>query len=954
MRASSVLRIHRVFPRHRKTNQDSIGSLLRDRLQTSLDGVVRESASAQPISPSALRHSRNGLLALFGWIAIVSYLEGPASQAHVPQISITSPALIPILRSGDGSLSNARPYSTSSTRRLHTSASSSKPASARRLQDSILSDSHGQPLLDAGSAASSAASAASPSSLRQRARYGSLAHVPEAHGSWWNRIGLSFLRSSSNVAEDGVSTRSKKASAALQGKGKIYDHMRHPSLYEPVLVPRHPIVLCHGLYGFDVRGPFFGLEIHYWANVLDILRKKVGADVLIHGVPPTGSIQERAEALHRFLCSEEAGVRGKKLNFIGHSMGGLDVRHLITNIKPKPEEYIPISLTTISTPHRGSPFMDWCNANIGIGNEYIERALEEARAQRSNPSQPIGSRGPMRLPYSLKTPLFTRPKSDKRSSSNSNRNGGDAQATEKGGTSSASKDGKVSGTEATGVAAASAVLEAVDKTVEAVGISRERGSDRAHEDVRESENRVASSIKGSIKEGDKSGSLLPFGLSSFAKALSSLSGSFSAYMLSLLDTPAYAMLATTYMAEVFNPATPNSPHVKYYSVAARTPSLAIWHPLWLPKLILDAAAESRTTGGESDGSADALGGQNQGNDGLVSVESAKWGEFLGIMEGCDHWDLRGGGAPRWKGKVNPATGKPYPTKAEMANQAESSVSSQKPKESTSWIDINRLLFSGQRDKDEASRVADAQRQSAEESGGSDGSDGSGVDATAATGSPIKPPQKYHAMESSDGWSGVRLQDPEREEASRGVHDGEDKSVGSSFTPQQDVTLVNDIAAWISDRLPERNDERRAQAAERDKLISQMSLTLYQPDAVGLTEEKPLLPPPPATATATEDLDTDAEWQGSDVAGAAVGGMPTRHSAAASSTIQPTEGRTVDSVPTSPSPPSSAPSNDASAKSAPPTSGANGAAEGKKPPSAQPGELERFWVALCRHLYVEGF
>jgi len=30
-----------------------------------------------------------------------------------------------------------------------------------------------------------------------------------------------------------------------------------------------------------------------------------------------------------------------------------------------------------------------------------------------------------------------------------------------------------------------------------------------------------------------------------------------------------------------------------------------------------------------------------GNDGLVTVQSAKWGEFLGIMEGCDHWEMRG-------------------------------------------------------------------------------------------------------------------------------------------------------------------------------------------------------------------------------------------------------------------------------------------------------------------------
>jgi hypothetical protein len=31
----------------------------------------------------------------------------------------------------------------------------------------------------------------------------------------------------------------------------------------------------------------------------------------------------------------------------------------------------------------------------------------------------------------------------------------------------------------------------------------------------------------------------------------------------------------------------------------------------------------------------------EGNDGLVSVHSARWGEFLGILEGADHWTLRG-------------------------------------------------------------------------------------------------------------------------------------------------------------------------------------------------------------------------------------------------------------------------------------------------------------------------
>lgn len=69
----------------------------------------------------------------------------------------------------------------------------------------------------------------------------------------------------------------------------------------------------------------------------------------------TGSIESRSEKMNAFL-KEEAHGRG--INFIAHSMGGLDCRHLITHVKPK--DYTPISLTSICTPHRGSPFMDWC------------------------------------------------------------------------------------------------------------------------------------------------------------------------------------------------------------------------------------------------------------------------------------------------------------------------------------------------------------------------------------------------------------------------------------------------------------------------------------------------------------------------------------------------------------------------------------------------------------------
>lgn len=42
-----------------------------------------------------------------------------------------------------------------------------------------------------------------------------------------------------------------------------------------------------GLYGFDVRGPstFPSLRMQYWSNVLNILRNKVGAEVIVTAVP---------------------------------------------------------------------------------------------------------------------------------------------------------------------------------------------------------------------------------------------------------------------------------------------------------------------------------------------------------------------------------------------------------------------------------------------------------------------------------------------------------------------------------------------------------------------------------------------------------------------------------------------------------------------------------------------
>ena len=90
--------------------------------------------------------------------------------------------------------------------------------------------------------------------------------------------------------------------------------------------------------------------------------------------------------------------------------------------------------------------------------------------------------------------------------------------------------------------------------------------------------------------------------------------------------------------------------MKYFSVGGRisAKSVSVWHPFWLPKMVLDGVEEKererlkKVWELENDGrktwdeKAPFWADESQwGNDGLVTVQSARWGEFLGTMEGCD-------------------------------------------------------------------------------------------------------------------------------------------------------------------------------------------------------------------------------------------------------------------------------------------------------------------------------
>ncbi len=112
---------------------------------------------------------------------------------------------------------------------------------------------------------------------------------------------------------------------------------------------RHPVVLAHGLLGFD-KIAIGGREHSYFRGVTGHLMR-VGAEVHRPRVPPYASIAQRAAELARLVRM----IRAKKVNIIAHSMGGLDARYAIAKLGLADRV---VSLVTIGTPHLGTPVAD--------------------------------------------------------------------------------------------------------------------------------------------------------------------------------------------------------------------------------------------------------------------------------------------------------------------------------------------------------------------------------------------------------------------------------------------------------------------------------------------------------------------------------------------------------------------------------------------------------------------
>jgi len=127
---------------------------------------------------------------------------------------------------------------------------------------------------------------------------------------------------------------------------------------------RYPIVLAHGLAGFD---ELFGV-FEYFFGIPDALRDR-GATVFVTQVSAFNSTAARGEQLLDQVETIVAITGKPKVNLIGHSHGGLDIRY-VASVRPD----LVASATAVAGPHKGADLADFLRANVQ-GGSFTESVL---------------------------------------------------------------------------------------------------------------------------------------------------------------------------------------------------------------------------------------------------------------------------------------------------------------------------------------------------------------------------------------------------------------------------------------------------------------------------------------------------------------------------------------------------------------------------------------------------
>ncbi|KAI9888540.1 MAG: hypothetical protein M1814_006840 [Vezdaea aestivalis] len=182
----------------------------------------------------------------------------------------------------------------------------------------------------------------------------------------WNvtafRINKPFNRLASS------DSRLKKFGRSIEDEfASIRDH------YE---TPKHPIVLAHGLAGFNELklGGKFLPGVLYWRGITAALSAK-GIEVITTSVPPLASIEERAAILRDQVAAK---AHGKSVNIIASVSCIAWYNHLysLSNKIANRSRGLDSRYMIIATPHRGSSFADFCFDHLGGNVPKVYKALD--------------------------------------------------------------------------------------------------------------------------------------------------------------------------------------------------------------------------------------------------------------------------------------------------------------------------------------------------------------------------------------------------------------------------------------------------------------------------------------------------------------------------------------------------------------------------------------------------